>query len=493
VKTARAARMLLTGAAALALTACASGARKPNLTVPAAYEAPAGAQDLSAEQLDHWWLIFGDAELDELEGQALAASPTAETQIARLREAGAVETSGIWQTFPQGNLTGSYNHQNTSPIGAAPSSLAPVGGVTQTSHLDFKPSWEIDFLGGLREERRAVRADYAATRFNIEAARASLVANVADSYFLARGLAIQIEDDKEQVQIETELLKSAQLKLEVGLGPRSDPDRIAGDLAQAKSALDGLDAQLHATERTLLILIGRGTEPVENLHIVANVPDAPPLPKAVPGELLARRPDVREADERMRASAIRTSLAKEQLFPNLTFLPALGIAQTVAPGIAVASLIPLILAPQQQTTSTGYWSYGVGMTQPILDIPKLLADARAQGARTEQAVIAYEQSVQNAYGDAENALVQLASDERRVVILTDGEARARQAYDDERLRYRMGIDDVTAVLSAEETWRTDRTQLTAQRVQALRRAVTTYKALGGGWDYQTTETAARAP
>ena len=77
----------------------------------------------------------------------------------------------------------------------------------------------------------------------------------------------------------------------------------------------------------------------------------------------------------------------------------------------------------------------------------------------------------------------LPSDERRVKILEDGEARARRAYDAGRIRYNLGIDDITAVLSAEQTWRTDRTQLTAQRVQALRRAVQTYKALGGGWDY----------
>jgi NodT family efflux transporter outer membrane factor (OMF) lipoprotein len=493
VKIGRAAAMLCAGAAALALTACASGARKPDLTLPAAYEAPAGVQDLGVAQLDHWWLIFGDEELNQLEAQALAASPDAKTQIARLREAIYVEKSGIWQTYPQGNLTGSYNHQNTYPVGRAPPALVPVGGVTQNLHLDFKPSWEIDFLNGLSTERQAVRADHAATVFNIEAARATLVANVADSYFLARGIAIQIEDDKEQVQIETELLRSATMKLERGLGPRSDADRIAGDLAQAKSGLDGLEAQLHVQQRTLLILIGRGPEPVENLHIAADVPDPPPLPKAVPGQLLTRRPDVREADERMRATALRTSLAKEQLFPELTFLPALGIAQSVAPGIAVASLVPLILTPQQQTSTTSYWSYGAAMTQPVLDIPRLLYDARAQGARTEEAVIAYEQSVQNAYGDAENALVELASDERRVTILTEGERRARRAYDDEQVRYKMGIDDVTSVLSAQETWRTNRTELTAQRVQALRRAVQTYKALGGGWDYQTTETASRAP
>ena len=493
MKIARAATILLTGAVTLALGACASGARKPDVSLPQAFQAPAGAQDLSAQQLDHWWLIFGDEELNQLEAQALAGSPDVKTEIARLQEAGQVEKSGIWQTYPTGDITAGASRKVTKPIGGAPSSLIPIGGVDEDFHADFRPSWEVDFMGALREERKAVRADYAATRFNVEAARATLVADVADQYFVARGLAIQLEDQKEQLQIETDLLNSATVKLQHGLGPRSDADRIAGDLAQAKSQMDGLQAQIHAAQRTLLILIGRGAEPVENLPLVADVPDAPPLPKTVPGDLLKRRPDVREADERMRAAAIRTSLAKDELFPNLTFVPALGIAREVAPGVGLISLIPLILAPQQQATNTQYWSLGASLDQPVLDIPRLLADAKAQSARTEQAVIAYEQAVKNAYGDAENAMVLLASDERRVKILADGEVRARRAYDDGRLRYNLGIDDVTSVLSAEATWRTDRTLLTGQRVQALRRAVQTYKALGGGWDYETTQQASRAP
>ncbi|HEX3406510.1 MAG TPA: TolC family protein [Caulobacteraceae bacterium] len=485
--------LLLAGAAALALSACASGARKPDVTLPQAFEAPAGTRELSVQQLDHWWLIFGDEELNQLEAQAVAGSPDVKTEIARLQEAGQVEKSGIWQTYPTGDITGGVSREVTKPIGGAPNSLIPIGGVTENFHADFKPSWELDFMGGLRTERKAVKADYAATRFDVEAAHATLVADVADQYFVARGLAIQLEDQKEQLQIETELLHSATVKLEHGLVPRSDADRIAGDLAQAKSQMDGLQAQIHAAQRTLLILIGRGAEPVENLPLTADVPDAPPLPKSVPGDLLQRRPDVREADEKMRAAAFRTSLAKDQLFPNLTFVPALGIAREVAPGVGLVSLIPLILAPQQQTTTTNYWSLGANLDQPVLDIPRLLADAKAQGARTEQAVIAYEQAVKNAYGDAENAMVGLASDERRVTILTEGEARARRAYDDGRLRYNLGIDDITSVLSAEQTWRTNRTLLTGQRVQALRRAIQTYKALGGGWDYATTQQASRSP
>ncbi len=494
MKTGRTALLLLAGAAALALQACASGARKPDLTLPAAYEAPAGTADLSDQALDRWWVIFGDDELNGLEEQALRASPDVKTQIARLKEAAATRNSNILQTLPTGDLTGGANHQVTNDIGGGGSALFPTSGVTEDDHLDFKVSWELDFFGALADARRAAKADFAATRFDIESARASLVANVADSYFQARGLAIQLDDANETLRIENELLRSTTIKAERGLGPQSDADRIAGDAATARSQVENLKAQEHAARRLLLILVGRGPEPVENLPLTADVPDPPPLPKAVPGELLARRPDVREADERMRSAALKTKLAKEQMFPNLTLQPALGIARQMVPGVGVAQTVAgLLFFPQEQTNKSDYWSIGVNLDQPVLDIPRLLQDAKAQGARTEQAVVAYEQAVQNAYGDAENAMVELSSDEIRIKVLEDGEARARRAYDAGRTRFAAGIDDITAVLSAEQTWRTDRTELTAERVQALRRAVQTYKALGGGWDYGTTKTAARSP
>jgi len=493
VRTGQVARGLIAGAAALALAACASGARKPNVKLPSAYEAPPGTQALTTAELDAWWTIFGDPELDQLEDEALRLSPDAKTQVARLREAGATRNSGIWQTWPQGNLTGSVTKKQTSPIGRPPSSLVPVGGASESDVANFNVSWEFDFLGGLITERQALRADFAATRFNVEGARASLVANVADSYFQARGLAIQLDDANETVRIESELLRVASLKASHGLGPSSDADRIAGDLAQARSNATSLAAELHAAQRLLLILVGRGTEPVENLRITADVPDPPPVPEAIPGELLQRRPDVREADYRMRAAALRSKLAKEQLFPNIVLQPAAGLSRQVAPGVSLLSLVPLVLKPTQQTTQTSYWSYGFGFTQPVLDIPRLLEDARAQSARTEQAVIAYEKAVQTAYGDAENALVRLTADEARLAILEDGEARAHRAYDAALTGYKAGLNDVTTVLSAEQSWRADRSALTAERVQALRRAVQTYKALGGGWTYQTTKTAARSP
>ena len=131
--------------------------------------------------------------------------------------------------------------------------------------------------------------------------------------------------------------------------------------------------------------------------------------------------------------------------------------------------------------TSDFWSIGLGLAQPVLDLPRLKTVIRAQGARADQAAIAYQKTVQTAYGEADNALVGLASDKTHIRLLTAGEAKGRSAYDAALRRYSLGIDDLTSALSAERTWRSARTALTAAQVQALRRSVQAYKALGGGW------------
>jgi NodT family efflux transporter outer membrane factor (OMF) lipoprotein len=463
------------------LAACQTTRAPPKIAVPASYDGAGAGAALSPAQLDRWWLLFNDAQLNALEDEAFKLSPDARTAEARVLEARAVKNSAIEQTLPTGNIQGNATRQHAYNIGAASDSLFPIGGVTDTEQANFNISWEIDLFGRLAEKRKIAKANFAAARFDIEGVRASLAASVADNYFLARGLAIQLADAKENARIETELQKVAQEKATYGLGPATDADRVAGDLSQANAQVESLEAQLHAAERQLLILVGRPFEPTANLPVDATVYDPPATPAAVPGELLARRPDVRESEAQFRSEAGTAKLAHLAIFPTFTLLPGLGGSNVSQPGVAF--IPPVTLIPQQQTTSLGFWSLGAGVQVPVLDIPHLLADAKAEDARTEQAAITYEKTVQTAYGEAENALVTLAASERSATVLMAGEVRARRASDGAQKLYAMGLNDITAALSAEQSWRTTRSALTSARVQALRQAVVTYKALGGGWAY----------
>jgi len=310
-----------------------------------------------------------------------------------------------------------------------------------------------------------VNGDIAAARFDYEGSRASLAASVADAYFQARGLAIQLDDARETARIERELYDSATKRAAVGIAATSDADRVAGDLAQAEAQAAGLEAELQAERRTILILAGRTIEPTANVAIDASVGKLPPVPEAIPSELLKRRPDVREAEARVASAAGRSDADVLSLLPTLNFTPTLGWAKNAQEGFFA---------------TTQNYSLGGVITQPLLSIPKLLAELKAQNARTEQAVIAYEKAVQTAFSDSEGTLVRLDADRKRVALLTDGEARAERGYKATKLGYDRGLNDLQTALSAEQSWRATRSQLTAAQVQAFRRTVQAYKALGGG-------------
>ena len=471
--------------AALTLAACADAhLRKADVTLPKAFETPAGAADpgLAVASLDRWWTLFPDTQLQQLVEQALVSAPTARTALARLDEAGATRRSRLDTFLPVGNLTGNAVNQHTTNSGI-PGGFATggtggggflVGGSTQTYSLAFNPSWELDVFGRSRAGARGVNADYAATRFNIEASRMSLAAQVAQGLFQARALAMQLDDARETQRIRRESVRVGDIRAERGLGTRADAARFHSDLDSADAEVTRLQAALAGAKRTLLVLLGRGADPLDSLPIEARADTPPAVPASTPGELLARRPDVREAEARLREEAETVTVARLALFPKFTLNPGASISK-----IAGAS-----------DYTTKLWSIGIGATVPILNQAQLRADFHAERARGEQAVIAYEKAVQTAYGEAENALTTLQADQARLTSLAAAETDARFAYDAAQKGYQSGLTDVTTLLDAERNWRAARSTLTNGRAQALQDAVAAFKALGGGWTPPPLETAA---
>jgi outer membrane protein, multidrug efflux system len=458
------------------LAGCALGPRvpTPDTHTPAAFEAPSDVTQPGLP-MDRWWAAYNDPQLVALVDEALANAPDARTARAKLEEAMAVRSEALDPYNPQGNIQGSATEVDTQTIGVAPViNLGPLGSIPLTNtgtanqeQVNFNVSWEIDLFGRREATRRKANADLAAARFDYEATRTSLQANVASQLFQARGLAIQLADAKEEAGIEADLARVAHAKADHGLGAASDADEADSELAQSNAQVRSLESQLHSARRTLLVLVGKGVDPLDTLPAAAQAGTPPQVPASVPGELLARRPDVRETAADLRSATGQLKLDELALFPKFTLNPGVGLTSIPEFGTSLTSVA---------------WSIGAGLAQPVLDMPRLKSEIHAQGARADQAVIAYEKAVQTAYGESENALVALSANEAQVKLLSAGEAEARRAYDASRTRYGAGIDDLTAVLTAERTWQTARSALTSAQVAALTSSVTAFKALGGGWD-----------
>lgn len=452
--------------ASLALTACASP-RAADLRLPGGYEtntpAPAGAI-----ALDRWWTTYEDPELTTLVEQALERNADVRLAAARLAEARAVRQGVIAQLFPQGDLTGSARRVKSEQLSGTNVNIPGFSqdGTSETTSANFNVSWEVDVFGRTFAANRATKADVSGVRFAYEGVRAAIAAQTADAYFTARGLAIQVADAREAARISRGLLETAQARADHGLVADSEPDRIATEVAQSEAQATALEAELQAQKRAILVLTGRVIEPTANINAPPNVGAAPVVPAALPSDLLLRRPDVRQAEAGVRSAAARQDIAERAFLPTFTFSPGVGWSKQSQPNF------------ESEVLS---WTLGGSVLQPILSIPRRLADLKAENARTEQAVTNYEKVVQTAFQETEGALVRLEADRSRVVLLTQGEARARRAYEAGRLGYDRGLTDISTTLQTEQAWRAARAQLTAAQVQALRRSVQAYKALGGGW------------
>lgn len=476
--------------AASAATACAPtvAVRSPEIATPTSFEASAGSP-LSPANIDRWWLLFGDSQLDGLIEQALARGADARLALARLEEARAIRAGALSRFGVQGDLQGNLSTQRQTVLsgdggfipggGGTPTqpgnggeqpgfpggAAAFTGGNTTNAGLNLNLSWELDLFGRRAATRTSADADLIAARFAYEGARAALAADVADALFTARGLARQLDDAREAARIQEDLRGVIGIRAKRGLAADAEVARVDADRGHSLAQVAVLEAELIAAKRALLVLIGADRTQTADLRIADRLDDAPLVPATLPGELLTRRPDVREAEARFRSSVANAQLRRLDLFPRFTLNPGAGLS--AATGDFEYSIIT--------------WTLGGGLTLPLLDHPRLLSELGAQTARANQAAASYEKTVQTAFSEADQALVRLAADRKRVALLTSGEVRARQAFEAQRILFDRGLSDLQQLLDAERSWRNSREALAAARIDALRRAITSFKALGGGW------------
>ena len=488
---------------AAALAGCSHASlTSPSIPLPTSFEGAAAADPArNADAIDRWWTLFDDAQLTQLVDEALVASPTARQALERIAEARAVRAQTLSGYDPTGALTGAASRQETDqnvtafggvPVSAltsgtttgtggtttgagATSTLFAPAGTLDTFAAQFQVSYQLDVFGRRRAAGRAAAADVAAARFDYDATRTMLARDVASALFQARGGAIQLADAKDTQRIADDLARAGTIAAERGLRSTGEAARLDTDAANARAEVARLQGVVKSAQRTLLALIGRGTDPADSLPIAA-VATAPPSPPALtPAELLRRRPDVREAEMRLASAAGNLDVNKLSLLPTFSFAPAGSISRTSG----------------AYDSTTSLWSVALNASLPVLDRGRLLAAVRAQRARGEEAVYAYEAAVKNAYRDAENGFSAIAADKARVDALTVALDRARFAFDATRKGYGLGLIDLTTLLDAERVWRTARATLTAAQTTALVDAATLLQALGGGWAPTSTEIAAR--
>lgn len=476
--------------AMLALAGCMVGPNyhAPETAAPAQFGEALPGQTGSAVSLDGWWKAYQDPQLDRLVDMALADGLDVKAAAARIAEARAQERQARGTLFPQVNGDGEVQSQRFSKNaglaslagafggggqnGGSPSAsgIALPGGFITTYSVGFDASWELDIFGGARRGIEAAQARTEAAVWNARDAQLSLVAEVVDDYFQIRQAQAREAVAHQEVERQSRNLKIMGETSQVGLVPEGDTIRQRAQLAQAQASIGPIVAEGKSEMHAIATLLGRTPDSLIGELSQPGVALAQPpiVPPGLPSDLLRRRPDVRAAERNLAAATADIGVAVSDLYPKFSLT---GIADLIS-----AHLSSLFSGDSVQVSST------VKATFPILDFGRRKGVVAQRKAQADEAYVQYQQTVLRALKDVEDALIRIRTEQERNQALQGGLVDARRALTAVDNRYKTGLVDLMAVLSAQQTVLQDRDQLVQSDAALRRDMVSLYKALGGGWE-----------
>lgn len=453
-------RLLLVASASLVAVGCASVGphyERPS-TAPVAVINATPEIATPAEPEAAWWRAFGDPVLDDLVTRALGGNLDLRMALDRVREARALFRDADLDRFPRVTTAADYVRGHE------------LGAKVESADLGFDAAWEIDVFGRTRHAIEAARADAGAAVADAGAARVTVAAEVARNYFELRAAQTRRTVAQDSADSQAETLRLTQVRFQVGRGDRVDVESAAARLHAVEAAIPDLTAAEARASYRICLLLGLRPGALDPELAPLATPRPPlitPLPIGEASSFLRRRPDVQAAERRLAAETARTGVATADLFPRVRVSGFVGLLSGDIAGLF--------------RSGGGAWSVAPSVTWPGLDLGGARARLRAQEARGDASLAAYDQAVLAAVEDLETALVAYRQQQLQLAALAQQVDASRNAADLARIRYREGSIDFLVLLDAERTRLTAEDALTVAQSRANTDVVAIYKALGGGW------------
>ena len=418
-----------------------------------------------------WWLTFHNERLNAIVQDTLVANHDLRAAVARVEQAAAAARIVSADLKPVVDVGLSANRQRQNFVGfPIPGQESGVLTTTATRvGLSANVAWEADLWGRLRAAARAALADFTAAAEDMEAARQSLAAQAARSWFVVVEAREQVELAEQTVASRRESATQVRQRYELGLRPSLDLRLAESTLADAEALTARRRSRLNGGVRQLEILMGHypagrlldGSEDV-------TLPPAPSsIPAGLPTDLLERRPDLRAAASRFTAAEQRVLAARRALYPRLVL--------TASGGTVSNQLKDLV------SGDFAVWSLLGGLTQPLFQGGRLRAGVDQADARRDEAMELYASTLLRAFAEVETALVDEGRLREQEEALTRSTSQLAAALRLARDRYTRGVGDYLTVLESQSREFVARSALLAVRRERLTNRVDLFLALGGGF------------
>ncbi len=459
-------RLRILGAAtALVAGGCTLGPdyERPPVETPPAYIQALDEGESFANM--PWWELFGDATLQSLIRTALEENRDLGIAAARIEEFRALLGVTRADQFPTLDVSGAARRGRPSG-NTFPGSVDDS--ISESYRLGADVFFEVDLFGRLRRATEAARAELLATEEDRRGLTISLVASVASAYMLLRDLDARLATARRTVATRQGSLEIIQARFDKGTVPLLDVNQAQIELADAEAAVSASARAVAQTEHALSILLGRNPSRIPRGLPLQAQSLPPEVPAGLPSELLQRRPDVLAAEARLAARTARIGVAEALRWPSLSLTGSLGLES--------AELSDLTSGDSE------FWNVGAGLLAPVFNAGRNASRVEAEEARTRQALLAWEQTVQRAFREVEDALVAVRTYRSEHAARQRQVEAARSAAELARARYDGGVTSYLEVLDTERSLFSS--ELAESRTLGLYfdAIIQLYKALGGGWE-----------
>ncbi len=404
-----------------------------------------------------WWEGFGNPELNQMVDEVLKNNLDIRKAVARILELRAEVLQTRADRFPFLNFQGEIQKQG----------LGRKKTIDSYS-LTFPASFEVDLWGRLAMLQDAAASDLLEAEENRRTLAQTVVADTITLYLEMESSERRIQVIKQSIDTYRRSLNLVQRRYERGLAPLLDLVQARRVLAEAKSFLPALRQELGITQQNLAVLLGRypETRPARRLP-EDYYKRMDPVPTGLPSDLLLSRPDIRAAENRLKALNSRIGAAKAGRFPNITLTGGFGYS---------SDELDSLLRSESELRNLA-----LGLVQPLFDAGKLKAGQKAAEARYAEGVAEYAKTVLTAFAEVEGALLtrkeQLERRERVMNFLNEARATQKVAQS----RYERGLEEYLNVLDALQTRFQAEEDLVLVDLSIMTNRVTLHRVLGGGW------------
>jgi outer membrane protein, multidrug efflux system len=452
--------------ASCVIAGCAVGPNyhRPRVQTPTTYRdssesAQIPPQTASIADLP-WWQVFQDPQLQELIRTALKQNYDLQLATERINAARAQVVITRSNLFPQASANANFN-----------------GGRDQASQATFNflslaadATFQLDLFGRLRRATEAARAQLLATEEAQHVVTLTLVSDVASDYFALLELDLELQITRDTVKAQQDSVKLTSLRLSHGVATKLDVLQAQQVLDTAYASIPNIERQIGQEEDAISILIGNYPQVVPRGRTLAEQALPPEVPPGMPSALLERRPDIRQAEQTLIAANAEIGIAKAEFFPQISLTGGGG------GGFGRSSAFSSLMSSQ-----IGLWSYGAQVSQPIFTGGALRGNLHLAESQHEQALLAYKQAIQHAFGDVSDALIGY---QKLHEVRVRQEETVKDLAESVRLsimRYQGGTTTYLEVLDGQRSLFDAELILAQARGAEYQSLVQLYKALGGGW------------